>query len=72
MYVFSCNLPAICTFGRMTGIFYVLLREHGAGTDTEIRVSTCTDPGEEKLILKLLLRRLEPGTFRSRVRGSNH
>ena len=37
--VFSCNLSPY-TLGSMTGIFYVLLRYHGGGTDTEIRVST--------------------------------
>ena len=39
--MFSWNLPpATCTFGRMTGVFNVLLRLHGGETDTEIRVST--------------------------------
>ena len=32
--VHAClSVPATCTFGRMTGIFYVLLRLHGGGTD---------------------------------------
>ena len=41
-HVTSCKdaCLATCTFGRMTGIFYVLLRYHGGGMDTEIRVST--------------------------------
>ena len=25
-YMYSCNLPATCTFGRMAGIVYVLLQ----------------------------------------------
>ena len=32
----------------MTGIFYVLLRQHGGGTDTEIRVSTESRPWRRK------------------------
>ena len=45
--------PATCTSGRMTGIFYVLLRYvirgwNGGGTDTEIRVSTETRPWRRK------------------------
>ena len=40
-HVTSCKATYVrCTFGRMTWIFYVLLRQHGDGTDTEIRVST--------------------------------
>ena len=35
--MFSCNLAATCTSGRMTWVFYVLLRQHEGGTDTEIK-----------------------------------
>ena len=38
--VLNCNLAATCILGRMTGIFYVLLRQHRVGTDTEIGLST--------------------------------
>ena len=75
--------PAICTFDRMTGIVYVLLRYHGGGTDTEIRLRTEVNPGEEKTkqtnkqnktksgeeILPPILPGLEPEMFWSRVRG---
>ena len=35
--LFSCNLPHFCTFGRMTGIFYVLLSLIVFGSTVEKR-----------------------------------
>ena len=56
----------------MTGIIYVLLRQHGGGTDTEKKKSQHRKLTLEKKILPPLQPGLEPGTFRSRVRRSNH
>ena len=71
--VYAC-LAVTCHlhFGRMTGFFYVLLRYHGGGTDTEIRVSTESRPWRRKCSRRPLLRGFEPATFQSRVRRSNH
>ena len=54
-------LPTTCSFGRMTGIFYVLLRQPSGRTVDPAEENSPTAPAE-----------LEPGTFRSRVRRSNH
>ena len=42
------------------------------GRDTEIRVSTESEPARGENILPPIVRRLEPVTFRSRVRRCNH
>ena len=49
----TCHLHSISlgyqsVSGRMTGIFYVLLQQHGDGMDTEIRVSTESWPWRRK------------------------
>ena len=60
----------------MTWTFYVLLRWHRGGTDTEfIRVSTESwfwRSKNKKQKNKTLLSGLEPATFRSAVRRSTH
>ena len=45
-------------FASMTGIFYVLLREHGDGTDTDT-----SQNGKSNLDKNILAPRLEPETF---------
>ena len=66
-----CFAVTTCTFDRMSRVFYVLLRQHEGGTDTDITVST-ESLTAEKTILPPFLPGLEPETFRSRVRRSNH
>ena len=53
----------------MTGVFYVPLRYHGGGTDTEKELAHKVDSGEE--ILPLLLPGFELATFQSQVWHSN-
>jgi len=38
---------ATCTFGRMTVVFYVPIRQHGGGTDTEKQPGHKANSGEE-------------------------
>ena len=68
--MFSCNLPP-ALFGRMTGIFYVLLVVtrgwNGYRNKSQHRKSTL-----EKKILPPFQQGFEPATFQSRVRCSNH
>ena len=52
-------------------VFYVLLRQHGGGADTELRVSTESRPWRRQFSPQFLLG-LEPATFQSRVRHSNY
>ena len=59
--------PAPCTFGRMTGVFYVLLRWTGCRNKSQHRKFTL-----EKKILPPFQQGFEPATFQSRVRCSNH
>ena len=47
MCVFSCDLPP-ALLGRMTQIFYVLLRQHRGGMNIEIRVSIESCPWRSK------------------------
>ena len=41
------RLGVTCTFGRMTRVFYVPLRKHGGGTDTEKVSAHKVNSGEE-------------------------
>ena len=62
-HVTSCKATYVrCTFGRMTGIFYVLLHQHGGETDTVIRVSTESRPWRRKFSRRSY-RDLNPGPF---------
>ena len=62
---YAC-LAVTCTFGRMTGILYVLLW-NGYRNKSQQRKSTL-----EKKILPPLQQGFDPTTFRSRVRRCNH
>ena len=64
--MFSCNLAATCTFGRMTWIFYMLELYRWGGTVTEIKSQHGKLTLEKKILPPLLLT-TEPATFRSQV-----